>query len=347
VNFPNGTTEHPINKSGRRILVSVWDLGAIHPQSERGYYLCNDHPAKMRPSLARAILQVYGESPVLDPMAGTGTTLIEAMLLGMDAVGVEYEKRFVDQAKKNISHVTKLSPNKNLGKAVCIKGDARDLSCLNIQEVSSIVFSPPYFNAIESVSPGSQNPEGGHLERQHRLAREGKSGYGSKENIGHVRSYGFGSIVFSPPYCGVMDAKRHVGGISSRDCSLAKTGFYSKDEENIGNIRNERTYLGEMFNVYKECHRVLKTGRFMVVVVKDIRRKSLTIPLGADTIKLCQLAGFELFDIIINRMYFPSFWVLDRAIKDQEKGIPHPLKTHEYVLVFKKTQEQQRNPAYR
>lgn len=38
----------------------------------------------------------------------------------------------------------------------------------------------------------------------------------------------------------------------------------------------------------------------MVVVVKDIRRKGLTIPLGADTIKLCQLAGFEVFDIIIN-----------------------------------------------
>jgi len=70
-------------------------------QSERSYYLCNDHPAKMCPYLARAILQLYGESPVLDPMAGVRTTLIEAVLLGMDAVGVEYERKFVDQANKN------------------------------------------------------------------------------------------------------------------------------------------------------------------------------------------------------------------------------------------------------
>jgi tRNA G10 N-methylase Trm11 len=354
IDLPEGTTAHPVNKRREnRILVSVWDFSAVFPQSERGHYICNDHPAKMRPCLARAILQLFGESPVLDPMAGIGTTLVEAMLLGMDAVGIEYEKTFVDQAKRNISHVVKSFRNRNLGKAVCIRGDAKNLSCLNTQKVGSVVFSPPYFDAIECVSTGHQGPEGGHLQRQHRLAREGRSGYGSKQNVGHLRRYGFGSIVFSPPYYGVMDAKRHVGGISSRDESLARTCSYSKDETNLGNSRNygtteptfmrlglarsaDRTYLEQMLTVYIECHRVLRPGKFMVVVVKDIRRKNLTIPLGADTIKLCQLAGFELFDIIVNKMYFPSFRVLDRAIKDQGKGILHPLKTHEYVLVFKK-----------
>jgi len=462
VNFPDGTTEHPINKSGKRkILVSVWDFGAVHPQSERSHYVCSDHPAKMRPCLARAILQIYGESPVLDPMAGIGTTLVEAMSLGMDAVGVEYEQKFVDQANKNISHVEKLFPNKNLGKAICIEGDVRDLSCLNTQRVSSILFSPPYFNSIKPGGEGTLCIRPKKLELLRKLNPEEyrkfrrSSGYSqSKDNIGNISKFGsivfsppyfdalsinkgggsktsilyeesqelqmkrsgtfavkknlptpysskqgnigniseFGSIVFSPPYCGVMDAKRHVGGIASRDTSLAKTGLYSKDEvnlgnirsyglfgsivfsppyadvirgnkegpmatstpsgwksrkvrvdegysrdpSNIGNVRTHRTYLGEMFKVYSECFRVLKPSKFMVVVVKDIRRKGLTVPLGADTIKLCQLAGFELFDIIINKMYFPSFWVLGRAIKDQEKGVFHPLKTHEYVLVFKR-----------
>lgn len=50
----------------------------------------------MRPCLARAILQIYGESPVLDPMVGVGTTIVEAMQLEMDAIGVEFEKKFVD-----------------------------------------------------------------------------------------------------------------------------------------------------------------------------------------------------------------------------------------------------------
>jgi len=509
--FPEGTTEHPINKfKKRKILVSLWDFGAVHPQTERRHYLCNDHPAKMRPCLARAILQIYGESPVLDPMAGIGTTLVEAMLLGMDAVGVEYEKKFVDQANRNIEHLKKLFPNKKLGNAICIEGDARDLSCLNSQKVRSVIFSPPYFNAIESVSTGHQGPEDGHLERQHKLAKLGRSGYGKKSNIGHVESYGsivfsppyfnaikkgdegpharskkisyeervnrfqgystdkenigniskFGSIIFSPPYfdalsitkggrsktsiqheestqelqmkrsgpfavkknlptpysskegnignlsefgsiifspqyyCLISDfksrykdpkTKKGIGrrqvyssnlnnigntpqfglilfspplGEVNRGSGIAKKGYegkygkdvklkdrcdrpLSEDRENISNACYGRTYLGEMFKVYSECYRVLKPGKFMVVVVKDIQRNWRTIPLGADTIKLCQMAGFEVHDIIINKLYFPSFWILDlvkKSQREENKGTEkfHVLKNHEYVLVFRK-----------
>lgn len=504
--LPEGVFQHPINKSKKRkLFVSIWDFEASHPQSERKHYLCNDHPAKMRPSLARAILQIYGESPVLDPMSGSGTTCVEASLLGMDSYGVEYERKFVLQARKNIQNLKKLFPDKRLGSAKIIKGDARSLSRIfkransivfsppyfnaikkggegpnadndkisyrerisrfqgystdkgNIGNTSSygffnfLVFSPPYFDAVNSVSVGHQGPELGGLARQHKLAKEGKSGYScAKWNVSNCKDYGFfGSIVFSPPYCGVMDAKRHTfSGISAREPSLAKTGFYSEDESNLGNVRNYgafnsivfsppysegighvagrnaskkfpwrlklqrkmtetwskgnvaklrhgnenlfnsivfsppygeankgggiarkgyegkhgkdvglknrcdrpisrdssnignflygRTYLGEMFRIYSECYKVLRPGKFMVVVVKDIRRKGLTIPIAADTIKLCQLAGFEVFDIIINKMFFPSFWQLHRAIKDQKEGVQHPLRIHEYVLVFSK-----------
>lgn len=406
MNFPEGTTEHPINKSGKKkILVSVWDFGAVHPQSERSYYLCNDHPAKMRPALARAILQLYGESPVLDPMAGIGTTLVEAVLLGMDAIGVEFEKKFVNQANKNTSNIRKLFPHKDLGRALCMKGDARDLSCLSNRGIRSIVFSPPYFNTIESVSTGHQGPEGGHLGRQHRFAKEGKSGYGHEDNLGHVERYG--SVIFSPPYFDALSMTKgggskksvlyeeatrelqmkrsgpfavrknlptpyssrdaNIGNISqfgsimfsppfgeaNRGSGIAEKGYegkhgkdkglkdrcdrpLSEDRGNISNVQYGKTYLGEMFKVYGECFRVLKPGKFMVVVVKDIRRKGLTIPLGSDTLQLCQMVGFELFDIVVNKMYFPSFWQLTHAQKTQAKGIPMTLRTHEYVLVFRK-----------
>ena len=68
-----------------------------------------------------------------------------------------------------------------------------------------------------------------------------------------------------------MNAAKHVGGIASRDPQLANTGQYSKDRKNIGNTLG-RTYLGGMLKVYTECFRVLKPGKFMVVVVKDIQR---------------------------------------------------------------------------
>ena len=80
----------------------------------------------------------------------------------------------------------------------------------------------------------------------------------------------------------------------------------------------------------------------MVVVVKDIQRNWKTIPLGTDTIKLCQLAGFDCHDVIINKMYFPSFWMLSLAKNSQrEEKVRtekfHVLKSHEYVLVFRKS----------
>ncbi len=347
--FPNGTTEHPINKSGKRkILVSVWDFGAVHPQSERSHYVHNDHPAKMRPSLAKAILKLYGESPVFDPMAGVGTTLVEAMRLGMNAVGVEYEKRFVDQANKNIRHLQKTNDDKKLGKVVCIQGDARDLGFLD-EKLGSIFFSPPYFDAL-SVKKGGGSKTSILYEETTKDLQMKRSGpfavkknlptpYSSKKgNIGNVSE--FGSILLSPPYEGALNASKHVGGIASRDPQLAKTGLYSKDRNNIGNMIG-RTYLGEMLKVYSECYRVLKPGKFMIVVVKDIQRNWKTIPLGADTITLCQLAGFDCHDVIINKMYFPSFWMLSLAKNSQARGVRgtrkfHVLKSHEYILIFRK-----------
>ena len=350
--FPKGTTDHPFSKSGKReILVSVWDFGATHPQTERSYYSCNDHPAKMHPSVARAILQLYGESPVLDPMAGIGTTLVEAILLEMDAVGVEYEKRFVNQANKNIEHVRKLFPTGKLGKAVCVQGDARKLSlALKKKKVKSILFSPPYWKAMKCRASSRQKAIEKYQSSVKRARKVGgrpiskalaisNMGYSSsKENIGNITK--FGSIVLSPPYEAALNASKHVGGIASRDPQLAKTGLYSKSKDNIGNTVG-RTYLGEMLKVYRECYRVLKPDKFMVVVVKDIQRNWKTVPLGADTIKLCQMAGFDCHDIIINKMYFPSFWMLNLAKKAQTEGIRekrkfHVLKSHEYILVFRK-----------
>jgi len=144
--------------------------------------------------------------------------------------------------------------------------------------------------------------------------------YSSKNgNIGNVPE--FGSIIFSPPYEGALNATKHtISGIVSREPQLAKTVLYSRNKGNIGNTIGQ-TYLGEMLKVYQECYRVLKPGKFMVVVVKDIQRSWKTIPLGADTTKLCQLAGFDCHDVIINKMYFPSFWMLSLAKNSQGKEV--------------------------
>jgi DNA modification methylase len=262
--------------------VSIWDFEAVPPQKERKHYTRNKHPAKMRPSLASAILQIYGESTVLDPMSGIGTTLVEAMLLGLDSKGIELEQDFVRQANANIQKIKKeFKSSKNIGKSSCILGDARRMKFKD-NSFNSILFSPPYWITL---------------------------GKGTKKKSS--------SKSFLEKHKGLPEP-------------------YSPNPENIGNKTHYIDYLDEMLKVYRECFRVLRLGKFMAIIIKDIRRRNLTIPLGADTIKLCERAGFRLFDILVNRLYFLSYWQVLLAIRDKDKGIPHPLRTHEYVLVFKK-----------
>src|SRR5205823_3389567 len=63
------------------------------------------HPGKMLPSIARYLIATYTQpgEPVCDPMAGIGTTVVEAMHLGRHGFGVEYEPRWARLAADNIA----------------------------------------------------------------------------------------------------------------------------------------------------------------------------------------------------------------------------------------------------
>lgn len=91
---------HTAHRAGQpdRVQPSVWLTGQISSRDQRrGRYLRASlaHPGKMLPSIARYAIATYTAPGglVLDPMAGIGTTPVEAVHLGRDAVGVEYERR--------------------------------------------------------------------------------------------------------------------------------------------------------------------------------------------------------------------------------------------------------------
>lgn len=88
-------------------VTSVW-LTCQQPARDqrKGRYVpeTSSHPGKMLPNLAAHAISSYtapGEL-VLDPMCGSGTTLVEAVLLGRDALGVDVEPRFTALAQANL-----------------------------------------------------------------------------------------------------------------------------------------------------------------------------------------------------------------------------------------------------
>ncbi len=81
--------------NGRR-LRTVWDIPTEPRQCLDGQ--AEDHPAPMPLSLARRCLMLTssGNGVVLDPYAGSGTTLLAARELGRTWVGIELNPAFVD-----------------------------------------------------------------------------------------------------------------------------------------------------------------------------------------------------------------------------------------------------------
>ncbi|MER6358847.1 DNA methyltransferase [Streptomyces sp. NPDC001634] len=129
--------------------LSAWNTAPTSaPAQRKGRYVPGSaaHPAKMLPAIAAHAITTYtrpGEL-VLDPMCGIGTTLVEAIRLGRHALGTEYEPRWSDLARANVTH-TMRTTERGSGQVAC--GDARHLTDLIGErqhgKVALVVTSPP------------------------------------------------------------------------------------------------------------------------------------------------------------------------------------------------------------
>ena len=105
------------------------------------------HPATYPISLARRIIELFtheGEL-VLDPFAGSGTSLVASQDANRNAVGFDLSEEYVNLCLRRISEPSLLSPCQQ----VALHDDARNISAyLAADSVSLIVTSPPYANLL-------------------------------------------------------------------------------------------------------------------------------------------------------------------------------------------------------
>ncbi len=115
---------------------------------ERGSWAT--HNSKYRgnfaPQIARNIIEMYSEQGdwVLDPMVGAGTTLIEAKLLGRNALGLDINPEAVELARAALRF--KHHPMSEQRVKVA---DARDLSFIEDESFDLVLTHPPYMNIIK------------------------------------------------------------------------------------------------------------------------------------------------------------------------------------------------------
>jgi len=131
-------------------LLSVILVGQRSVARQRhGRYVAGSgaHPARMAPDLAAALIGDYTQPGdlVFDPLAGTGTTLVEAIHAGRNALGMEVEAGWVALARANIDLARRQG---GTGYGRVLRGDAtalpRGVPTELRGQVSLVLTSPPY-----------------------------------------------------------------------------------------------------------------------------------------------------------------------------------------------------------
>lgn len=124
----------------------------------------------------------------------------------------------------------------------------------------------------------------------------------------------FDLIVTSPPYFDIV--------------------HYSDDREQLGNLRNYTEFIAEMTKAFKECYRVLESGKYFCIITSDLRKARAYFPIHVDYINELRKIGFRLHQILIN-----IFHTSGASSREACMGYPsnfHPWMIHEYILIFQK-----------
>lgn len=128
---------------------TVWDFPV------RGDWATHkgDYRGNFAPQIARNVILNYSQEGeiVLDPMVGSGTTLIEARLLNRNALGYDINENAVEMTKARTDF-----PVENASKQIVLPGDVRNLG-LDDNSIDLILTHPPYANIVK-YSDG-KNPD--------------------------------------------------------------------------------------------------------------------------------------------------------------------------------------------
>lgn len=355
VEEPGQSSAHPTDETSLyREKSAVWFTGQQPRAQQRNTRLYDEesfvHPGKMLPHVVRSIIETYGEPGDLwfDPMCGIGTTLVEAMQVGYNALGIEFEPRWVEVTARNIRRTRDAGAP---GSGRIIQGDARAAAAyLGDERVTKIAFSPPYGNTLSKTSHGpDKNPDrqsGG--KRAARALRHGYSFTGVEHAAIPDEAGDMAIADKSPEQVNLGDLKHGDLGSALATARALRTGSL------LDELLNKPSYLSEMAKVYDQCFRVLSTGGLMILVLRDYRRNKKRVDLLGDTLRICQELGFVYHDRTValqcpvvdldGRLQCTpeghlGFWTIQNA---KDKIPPLMVPVFEDVLILRKDRDRKK-----
>jgi DNA modification methylase/intein/homing endonuclease len=143
------------------------------------------HPAKYPETMAQEFIEFFtreGET-VLDPMAGTGSTLVAALRAGRNSYGIELNPKYAKIAKQIIEEERKTLGEKVEGlTSKVVNGDAAKVADFGLSTCDYVLTSPPYWDMLRA--------RGAETQKKRRSAEELDVHYSDDPNdMGNISDY--------------------------------------------------------------------------------------------------------------------------------------------------------------
>lgn len=252
------------------------------------------HPAKLHLGLLHWIIERYTKpgDTIADPMCGIGSVLYAATLQRA-VIAREIEPRWLEIAHRNVAHIH-YAGGLFVGLMQVGQHDAREPWGY---QADHIIFSPPYGNE-SSTTPNAKRSLPYRLQTKQEVLGERWKQFLKKSGPGAVAANAF-----------------HYGSHSAQ----------------IGHYRGRR-YYDAMSEIYSHAYNALRTGGFMVLVVKDHISEGKRVLTADSTVATCEAIGFSLYARHQRKLSNLSLWQRRR----KEAGLP--VVEEEDVLVFRKVE---------
>jgi DNA modification methylase len=143
------------------------------------------HPAKFPETMAQEFIEFFtkqGET-VLDPMAGTGSTLVAALRAERNSVGIELNPKYAKIAEQIVEQEKQgLGERGEKLSVQVINGDAAEIDDFGLQTFDYVLTSPPYWDMLRA--------KGAETQKKRRSSEELDVHYSDDPNdLGNIQDY--------------------------------------------------------------------------------------------------------------------------------------------------------------
>jgi DNA modification methylase len=157
------------------------------------------HPAKFPETLAQSFIEFFTKrgGTVLDPMVGTGSTLLACLRSGRNGIGVELNPEYASIAKALLQEEREiLNPSNPDLRLEVIQADAASIAEMNLPPIDYVLTSPPYWDMLHA--------RGAETQSQRRADSELDVTYSDHpQDLGNIHDYDRFLNALAEIYCGL------------------------------------------------------------------------------------------------------------------------------------------------